>query len=57
MFWTGLTVPAIVCAVAAILIGPDSWLGWAAIFALAPTAAAGVAVVFILQDRQAARTR
>lgn len=55
MFWTGLIVPATLCATAAVLIGPNSWLGWAAILAVAPTAAAGVAVAFILQDRRATR--
>lgn len=55
MFWIGLTVPATACAASALLIGPDSWLGWAAVIAVAPAAAAGVAVVFMLQDRRAAR--
>lgn len=55
MFWIGLIVPAVACAVAALLIGPDSWLGWAAVIAVAPAAATGVAVVFMLQDRAAAR--
>lgn len=55
MFLTGLLAPAIVCAVAALLIGPDSWLGWVAVAAVAPSAAAGVAVTFILQDRRTAR--
>ncbi|MFD5631600.1 hypothetical protein [Streptomyces sp. NPDC127072] len=53
MFWIGLIVPAIACAVAALLIGPDSWLGWAVVVAVAPAAAAGVAVAFMLQDRRA----
>jgi uncharacterized membrane protein YdbT with pleckstrin-like domain len=51
-FWIGLAVPAIACAVAALLIGPDSWLGWAAVIAVAPAAAAGVAITFMLQDRR-----
>jgi 1,4-dihydroxy-2-naphthoate octaprenyltransferase len=51
-FWTGLLVPAIACTVAALLIGPDSWLGWAAVIAVAPAAAAGVAITFMLQDRR-----
>jgi hypothetical protein len=55
MFLTGLIVPAIACSVTALLIGPDSWLGWAAVIATAPAAAAGVAVVYMLQDRRAAR--
>jgi len=55
MFWTGLLVPAVACAIVALLVGPDSWLGWAAVIATAPTAAAGVAVAFMLQDRAASR--
>lgn len=55
MFLIGLIVPAIACMVAALLIGPNSWLGWAAVIAVAPAAATGVAVVFMLQDRRAAR--
>lgn len=51
MFWTGLIVPAVACAATALLIGPDSWLGWAAVIAVLPAAAAGVAVAFMLQDR------
>jgi fatty acid desaturase len=54
-FLIGLTVPAVVCAVTAIIAGPDSWLGWALILAEVPAAAAGVAIVFMLQDRAAAR--
>jgi fatty acid desaturase len=52
MFWIGMLVPAIACAVVALLVGPNSWLGWAAVIATAPAAAAGVAVVFMLQDRR-----
>lgn len=52
MFWIGLIVPAIACTVAALLIGPDSWLGWAAVIAVGPAAAAGVAVAFMVQDRR-----
>lgn len=52
MFWIGLLVPAVACTVAALLIGPDSWLGWAAVIAVAPAAAAGVAITFMLQDRR-----
>lgn len=55
MFWTGLIVPAVACVIAALLIGPDSWLGWAVVVAIAPAAAAGVAVAFMLQDRAAER--
>lgn len=55
MFWTGLIIPATLCATAAVLIGPNSWLGWAAVLAVAPAAAVGVAVAFILQDRRATR--
>lgn len=51
-FWIGLTVPAIACTVAALLIGPDSWLGWVAVVAVAPAAAAGVAITFMIQDRR-----
>lgn len=51
-FWIGLLVPAIACTVAALIIGPDSWLGWAAVVAVAPAAAAGVAIAFMLQDRR-----
>lgn len=56
MFWTGLIVPAVACAATAIFVGPDSWLGWAAVLAIAPAAAAGVAFAFIMQDRRATRT-
>lgn len=52
MFWIGLAVPAVACTVAALLIGPDSWLGWAAVIAVVPAAAAGVAITFMLQDRR-----
>lgn len=52
MFLIGLIVPAIACTVAALLIGPDSWLGWAAVIAVVPAAATGVAVAFMLQDRR-----
>lgn len=52
MFWTGLVVPPSACAVAALLIGPDSWLGQAAVIAEPFAAAAGVAVVFMIQDRR-----
>ena len=52
MFWTGLLVPAMACTIVALAIGPDSWLGWAAVIATAPAAATGVAVVFMLQDRR-----
>ncbi|MGW1616362.1 hypothetical protein ACWCQZ_44340 [Streptomyces sp. NPDC002285] len=55
MFWIGLIVPAVACTIMALAIGPDSWLGWAAVIATAPAAAAGVAVAFTLQDRRAAR--
>lgn len=55
IFWIGLLVPAIACTVAALLIGPDSWLGWVAVVAVAPAAAAGVAVTLMVQDRMAAR--
>ena len=55
MFWIGLIVPAVACTIVALAIGPDSWLGWAAVIATAPAAAAGVAVAFMLQDRAAAR--
>jgi fatty acid desaturase len=51
MFWIGLIIPAIACTVAALIIGPDSWLGWAAVIAVAPAAAAGVAITLMLQDR------
>jgi fatty acid desaturase len=52
MFWIGLLVPAIACTIVALAIGPDSWLGWVVVVATAPAAAAGVAVVFALQDRR-----
>lgn len=52
MFWAGLIVPAIACTAAALLIGPDSWLGWVAVVAVAPAAATGVAIAFMLQDRR-----
>lgn len=55
MFWLGLIVPAIACTAVALAVGPDSWLGWAAVVATAPAASAGVAVVFMLRDRRAAR--
>lgn len=55
MFWIGLIVPAAACTIVALAVGPDSWLGWAAVIATAPAAATGVAVVFMLQDRRAAR--
>ncbi|MEU8756232.1 hypothetical protein AB0C88_37670 [Streptomyces chartreusis] len=55
MFWIGLLVPAVACTIVALVIGPDSWLGWAAVVATAPAAAAGVAIVAMLQDRRAAR--
>ncbi len=51
-FWIGLLVPAVACATATLLIGPDSWLGWVAVVAVAPAAAAGVAVAVMLQDRR-----
>jgi uncharacterized membrane protein YdbT with pleckstrin-like domain len=51
-FLIGLTVPALICALTAIIVGPDSWLGWAVIIAELPAAAAGVAIVFMLQDRK-----
>lgn len=51
-FWIGLAVPALVCAVTAVIVGPNSWLGWALIVAEFPAAAAGVAVVFMLRDRK-----
>lgn len=51
-FWIGLAVPAVACTVAALIIGPDSWLGWAAVIAVAPAAAAGVAITLMLQDRK-----
>jgi ferric-dicitrate binding protein FerR (iron transport regulator) len=54
-FWLSLCIPAAACAVVALLVGPDSWLGWAAVVATAPAAAAGVALAFMLQDRAAAR--
>lgn len=52
MFWLGLLVPAIACAVVALVVGPDSWLGWAAVIATPFAAAAGVAVAFMIQDRR-----
>lgn len=52
MFWIGLTAPAIACAITALIVGPDSWLGWAAVVATAPAAATGVAVAFMAQDRR-----
>jgi uncharacterized membrane protein YdbT with pleckstrin-like domain len=55
MFWIGLVVPAIACGIVALLVGPDSWLGWAAVVVTAPAAAAGVAVTFMVQDRMTAR--
>lgn len=55
MFWIGLAIPAVACTIVALAIGPDSWLGWAAVAATAPAAAAGVAVAFMLQDRRAER--
>lgn len=55
MFWIGLIVPAIACTIVALAIGPDSWLGWAAVIATAPAASTGVAVALMLQDRRAAR--
>jgi fatty acid desaturase len=55
LFWVGLLVPAMACAIVALVIGPDSWLGWAAVVATAPAAAACVAVVLMLQDRAAER--
>jgi fatty acid desaturase len=51
-FWIGLAVPALVCALTAVIVSPDSWLGWALIVAEVPAAAAGVAIVFTLQDRK-----
>lgn len=54
-FWIGLIVPAAACATAALAIGPDSLLGWAAVIAVAPAAAAGVAVALVLQDRMRAQ--
>ncbi|MFC4506666.1 MULTISPECIES: hypothetical protein [Streptomyces] len=51
MFWTGLVVPAVACAITALVVGPDSWLGWAAVLAVVPAAATGVAVAFMVQDR------
>lgn len=55
MFWIGLIVPALACTIAALAIGPDSWLGWAAVIAVAPAASTGVAVVLIFQDRRRER--
>jgi hypothetical protein len=52
-FGIGLLVPAVACVIAALLISPDSWLGWVAVAAVAPVAAAGVAIMFTLQDRRA----
>lgn len=54
-FWIGLTVPAIACATTALIVGPGSLLGWLAVLAVAPAAAAGVAVVFMLRDRSPVR--
>lgn len=54
MFWLGLIVPAIACATTALLIGPDSWVGWVVVIAVVPAAAAGVAAAFMLQDRRRA---
>ncbi|MFF2100951.1 hypothetical protein [Streptomyces sp. NPDC058202] len=51
-FWLGLIVPAATCAIAALLTGPDSRLGWVAVVAVLPAAAAGVAIVLVLQDRR-----
>jgi hypothetical protein len=51
-FRVGLVVPAVACAVAALLIGPDSWLGWVAVVASIPAAGAGVAIVLMVQDRR-----
>lgn len=51
-FWIGLLVPAVAYTVAALIIGPDSWLGWAAVIAVVPAAATGVAITFMLQDRR-----
>jgi len=31
MFWLGLIVPAVACTIAALIVGPNSWLGWAAV--------------------------
>ena len=50
MFWIGLTVPAVACVIAALVIGPDSWIGWAAVLATAPAGAAGVAIAYAAQD-------
>ncbi len=51
-FWIGLFVPAIACTMAALIIGPESWLGWAAVLAVAPAAAAGVAITFMIRERE-----
>jgi fatty acid desaturase len=51
-FLIGLTAPALICAVTAIIVRPDSWLSWALIVAELPAAAAGIAIVFMLQDRK-----
>lgn len=50
--WTGLSIPVIVCTVAALIIRPDSWFGWATVIASAPAAATGFAVVLMLKDRR-----
>lgn len=55
MFLVGLIVPVIACAITALLIDPDSWLGWAAVIATVPAAATAVAVAFMAQDRRGAR--
>lgn len=52
MFWIGLTVPVIACAISVLLIRPESWLDWAAVIASVPAAATGAAIVFIMQDRR-----
>lgn len=51
IFWAGLIIPAVACAITALLVGPNSWLGWAAVLAIVPAVATGVAVAFMVQDR------
>lgn len=43
-FWVGLVMPAAGCAMVALAVGPDTWVGWMAVSAIAPAAAAGVAL-------------
>ena len=51
-FWAGLAIPAVACAAVALIAGPESWLGWAAVLAEAPAAAAGVALAWMIADRK-----